>query len=138
MSLAKSALPLEIEITRSYYLCLFITLSHVAAIAAVAFTAIDSLLRVILIGAIFISLYRSWNPAPPFPRLRRDSQGQWWLHDHNGSEYRAELLPGAYVHPWLVILRFRVNLATHDLILLPDNVNGDQLRRLRVHLKHDV
>jgi len=138
MSSVKSAPALEIEITRSNYLWLFIALSHSAAIAAVALTAIEPLFRFILGGAILISLYRNWNPTPTFPRLRWDSQGQWWFYDRGGTEYRAELLPGAYVHPWLVILRFRVNLVIRDLVLVPDNVNATQLRRLRVRLKQDV
>ena len=138
MSLVKSAPALELELTRSNYLCLFIVLSHGGAAMAVVLTAIDPLIRVILMGVILVSFYRSWNPTPKFPRLCWDGNGQWWLYDGKGSEYHADLLPGAYVHPWLVILRFRVKRTVHDLVLVPDNVGRTQLRRLRVRLKHDI
>ena len=135
MSLVKSAPALEIELTRSCYLRLFIFLSHGGAVTAVALTTIDILIRGILIGIILLSLYRRWNPSPKFLRLRWDGNDQWWLCDGNGGEYRADLLPGSYVHPWLVILRFRIKRATHDLVLVQDNVNRSQLRRLRIRLK---
>lgn len=138
MSSIKYAPALEIELTRSSYLCFFIILSHCGAVTALALTATGPLIRVVLIGSVLFSLYRSWNPVPKFSRVCWDSQDQWWLYDHNGTEYKAELLPPVYLHPWLVILRFRVKLTTHDLVLLPDNVSGTQLRRLRVRLKQNI
>lgn len=135
MSLTKSAPALTIEIRTSRYLHLFQLLSHCIAIGAVAFTVITPLLRAILIGFIVRSLYRNWYSIPAYPRVDWDSEGQWWLYDPDGGKHRADLLPGAYVHPWLVVLPLRVNLAVHRLVLVTDNVDVAQLRRLRVRLK---
>jgi len=87
---------------------------------------------------VLLSLYRNWcRLTPKFPLLRWDSLGQWWLSDREGREYPANLLPGSYVHPWLIILRFRVISSIHDLVLTPDNVSPKLSRRLRVRLKQD-
>lgn len=136
MSSKKSAPALQIELGRSRYLCLFVLLSHCGATVAVAFTAIEPLFRAVLVGVALLSLYRSWSRLTPgFIILRWDSLDQWWLYDRDGGEHAADLLPGSYVHPWFMVLRFRVDRSVHDLVLMPDNVCRTSLRRLRVRLK---
>lgn len=60
---------------------------------------------------------------------------EWKLIDEKGDRY-VELLPGAYVHPGLVVLRFKDdNNKVYPFILTPVSVNRDILRRLRVRLR---
>jgi len=63
-------------------------------------------------------------------------ENRWELCDAAGACREARLLPAAYVHPFLVILRF----ATEDkrrcaVILPPDSIDPDTHRRLRVRLR---
>jgi toxin CptA len=52
-----------------------------------------------------------------------------------GAEFDAVLGPQAFVQPWLVILQYRVSRwRSHYLLLLPDMLDPDTLRRLRVRL----
>jgi toxin CptA len=53
-----------------------------------------------------------------------------------GTEFDAVLGPQAFVQPWLVILQYRVSRwRSHYLLLLPDMLDPDTLRRLRVRLR---
>jgi len=62
--------------------------------------------------------------------------GGWSLILASGNELEGRLLASTYVSPLLVVLRFRCGfLRTCSLLLLPDNLGSDDLRRLRVRLR---
>lgn len=62
--------------------------------------------------------------------------GGWSLILASGYELEGRLLASTYVSPLLVVLRFRCGrLRTCSLVLLPDNLQPDQLRRLRTRLR---
>ena len=60
---------------------------------------------------------------------------EWRIHTSTGS-YFASLQPSSFIHPWLCVLHWRTDSGkAYTLILLPDSVDRDVLRRLRVRLK---
>lgn len=61
--------------------------------------------------------------------------GAWSLIQGDGRERDGRLLGSTYVSPALVVLNFRCGRwRTASLVLLPDNLEPDLLRRLRVRL----
>ena len=59
----------------------------------------------------------------------------WKLYNPDGIEWNARLLPGAYIHPRLIILRFLTEDRKRRAVVLPrDSVAPDSHRRLRVQL----
>lgn len=85
--------------------------------------------------------------------------GRWQARRRDGGEEALALLPDTYIHPWLVVLNFRrggdgwsvrwrhftaapsvetgMNLVSirRSMILLPDSVDPETLRRLRARLR---
>jgi toxin CptA len=62
--------------------------------------------------------------------------GSWTLTLASGRALDARLLPSSYVSPSLVVLSFRCGRLRYcSLVLLPDNLQPDLLRRLRVRLR---
>ncbi|MBP6735594.1 MAG: hypothetical protein KAX51_14115 [Chromatiaceae bacterium] len=61
--------------------------------------------------------------------------GTWSLIQGDGRERDGRLLGSTYVSPALVVLNFRCDRwRTASLVLLPDNLEPDLLRRMRVRL----
>lgn len=61
--------------------------------------------------------------------------GRWWLETGDGAIYRGQLTDG-YAHPLLVILNFRLEVGQRrSVILSPDAVDREVLRRVRVWLR---
>jgi hypothetical protein len=61
--------------------------------------------------------------------------GSWELFKGDGVGRRARLLPGSYIHPWLVVLRFLMEDRHGCAVVLPcDSLDPDSHRRLRVQL----
>mgnify|MGYP003389020433 CR=1 FL=1 len=61
--------------------------------------------------------------------------GTWSLIQGDGRERDGRLLGSTYVSPALVVLNFRCDRwRTPSLVLLPDNLEPDLLRRMRVRL----
>jgi len=70
-------------------------------------------------------------------RFILDQDNRWWVRDRTGKETDIRLLPGAFVHPCIVVIRFEDHASqTHVLILSDDNLDALSLRRLRVRLRY--
>ena len=135
-SLKKSVPALQIRLRPSHKLLAFILVTHGGALLLLFFTPVDLWLHLLLAAAVLSSLYYNWHQHHPgYQALYWDSDDQWWLTGQNGDELVAELLPLAYVHPLILVLRFQVQGRARSLVLLPDSADGDLLRQLRVRLK---
>jgi len=65
---------------------------------------------------------------------------QWVLQDIRGVEQNARLLPSSFVHRWLTVVNLQVAelpwYRRHvSLLILPDNIDQETFRRLRVRLR---
>lgn len=68
--------------------------------------------------------------------FRLDGQDRWWLLREDGKALRLRRLPGSFVHPRLVVLRFKdENGRVYSQALRADNMDAPSLRRLRVRLR---
>jgi len=136
MSLKKSVPALQINLQPSHYLLAFILVSHGGALLLLFLLPVNLWLKLLVTLVVLFSLYRQWcEHGRGYTQLRWDSLDQWWLIEPGGDEFAAQLLPGSYVHPALLVLRFRVDHRVRSLVLLADSADGDLLRRLRVRLK---
>jgi hypothetical protein len=65
------------------------------------------------------------------------ADGAWFLQDNEGALREARLLPSSYLHPKLVILNFALGsrAGKRNLVLCPDSLDAQTLRRLRQHLR---
>ena len=63
---------------------------------------------------------------------------RWELLSSDGALHEASLLPGTYIHPWLVVLRFLMDeedKRSYAVVLPRDSLDPDSHRRLRVQLR---
>ena len=90
----------------------------------------------LLYGGYCIGLHGSRRAARAVVLLIWDRQGRWRLLRRDGTLLEAHLLPGAYVHPRLLLLPFRSASGRRvSVLVVPDMVPGDVFRRLRVRLR---
>ena len=136
MSSQKYAPALQIDLQPSRYLFIFILGNHGGALLLLLIAPLSIWLKFMLPVAVLVSLRHHCNRLRQgFNYLRWDSSDQWWLRDQAGHEVAMQLLPGSYVHPLVLVLRFRQGKRRYNLLLLPDSADRSLLRRLRVRLK---
>lgn len=103
-----------------------------AAIFCTEFSwALQIALSVMLLAGIFFT-----RPRDQWCRLKFDRQWFGWRLDAHESMLR---LDSAVVWPMLIVLRFRdAQLPDRgfNVVLLPDSLDADSWRRLRLHLRH--
>jgi hypothetical protein len=139
------ATPLRLELGLSRRLGMFLALSHGAALAVLPFCGLPPL----PVAALALGVVLSWLRTRRRDVLRRDPDSiaslvweegnRWRLTLHGGIEAGALLRPFVFLQPWLVILHFRRDDGrAARLVLLPDMLDEDSFRRLRVRLLIDM
>ena len=83
-------------------------------------------------AAVAVSLWQQWRL--PVRRVGWDSEGNWLLLDA-GLRQQPARLAGWRVLGGIVVLRLTGGGTTAVLPLLPDNLDRDTRRRLRVRLQ---
>jgi len=96
-------------------------------------------------GALFVSLVRSWRLQ--VSRHHQDAVcSMVWGEDkdcllslHSGGQEEVSMCPQALILPWLIILHFSSRQRRNKyLVLLPDMVDREAFRKLRVRLKLEI
>ncbi|HEC18107.1 MAG TPA: hypothetical protein ENI97_02050 [Gammaproteobacteria bacterium] len=106
---------------------------------------LDLHIAIKLIIALFllISLVVAWKKQPGHigeagvKTLVWQPDGSWLLESEDGQVFNAHLHESTYVHPWLVVLNFRVpgKRGLLSFPLAPDALDGETFRALRTRLK---
>lgn len=91
-----------------------------------------AVLSLAAVAAVAVSLWRQWRL--PLRRIGWDSDGNWLLLDADLRQQPARLA-GWRVLGGIVVLRLAGGGGTAVLPLLPDNLDRDTRRRLRVRLQ---
>jgi len=139
------ATPLRLEPGVSRQLGGFLALSHCAALAVLPFCGLPPL----PVAAMALGVALSWLRTRRRDVLRRDPGSIAALVWEEGSRVRltlrsgretgATLRPFVFLQPWLVILHFRRDDGrAARLVLLPDMLDRETFRRLRVRLLIDM
>ncbi len=93
-------------------------------------------LCVLLAAVRGIALHGSRRAARSIVLLVWDRSGQWRLVQRDGRMLDVRLEHGAYAHPKLLVLPFRTRSGQRVPVLVaPDMVDAEGLRRLRVRLR---
>lgn len=142
MSSAAYALPLRLERRPSRYLMYAVIGAHSVALMVLLPLPLAWWIKLALMGGIVAQWVVTWRrqvmlTAPQaVKQLIWSSENSWELHSADGASREARLLPSAYIHPFLVILRFMTEDKRRCAVILPpDSVDADTHRRLRVQLR---
>jgi len=134
MSSRPSAGPLRLEPTPSRRLAALVLAAHMGA-AAVALSLPGLLpLRFLLALLVALSLLRVWPAVVRRVAVTWGPEGDWWWRDRAG-ERAVRLRADSYCSPAVVVLRFEAPRWRRDVVLLPDSLDPEVLRRLRVRLR---
>ena len=102
-------------------------------------------LNLAISATLLISFIRTWRLMvqrrhPQAVRTLRWGEKQHCLLGlHCGREYRLDLCEQVFLTPWMVILHFKSSrYRRHSLLLLPDMVEAELFRKLRVRLKLEL
>jgi toxin CptA len=98
------------------------------------------LVACVLLGAArYIALHGTRRARRSVVRLVWDGHGRWRLLQRDGALLDVGLEHGAYVHPKLLILPFRTRSGERwSVLVVPDMVDADTLRRLRIRLRCEL
>jgi toxin CptA len=130
--------PINIGLRRSRFLgavLVTITLLAVGVALVLPWSAAVRGLNVLL---VFIAACVTWRRLEPtLSVLRLERSGEVFVAVVGNTAFtEAELLTGATVHPWLTVVRFKVEDGRrHLLIATVDTMNPEDFRRLRVFLR---
>jgi len=129
------ARPVRLDIRPSLWLRLYLFSIHAAA----ALSLLPLLSQRPWLALLFLPLAVSLGYGERCNRARRllwQADGTWRLIDGAGRSRDVELLGRPLLLPSLVLLRFSTGgWRRQRVILLPDNSDQAQLRRLRVRLR---
>lgn len=142
MSSTRSAPPLWLGISFSRQLAGLLILLHVGAgtlLFVLPWPLVFSAAFASLLLAQLVYVIRhlpGYARAGNIQAVEWCADGRWLLHDFAGEPYLAQLLPSSFVHPWLVILNFRLvdKNGRRSLALLADAADSESLRSLRLRL----
>ena len=135
------AAPLVLDLGPSRRLGRLLAAAHLAAAASLWLAHVPAIVQIALTAVLaarlarHLPLHARRRHHASVERLVWDAQGMWRLWLRDGRVYQAELLPAAYVQRFLAVLRFRCEDGrTRTAILLPDAVEPETFRRLRVRM----
>ena len=134
---------LQIMPRPSRYLAAWILLLHLGVFGVVWAWGFDWLVNLsafalVLMHLVFAIRRRLLRTAPgSLVRLTIDGEGLWNLEYRDGHTTRASLSARSFVSPWLTVLSFdqRLPARCSSLVLLPDSLDGESARRLRIRLR---
>ncbi len=135
--------PLNLELGPSRWLAALLVVAHGGALGLLVLLPLAWWWRIFLAGALLLSLGLTLNRHAlrrgerAITRLVWDSDDTWLLIHADGKEQRAQLKPGSYVSPWLVLLNFGGGRfgGQQSVVLLADALDAESLRKLRARLQ---
>ena len=131
-------LPITIGLHRSRFLDAFIVSGALLASAGVLAFPGESLIQASVLSlACLFSFWALRQLTPSNSALRLEQNGDISLLSISKNEFKvARILPGATVHPWLTVVRYKYpERPVQTLIVTVDSLKAADFRRLRVFLR---
>lgn len=133
---------LRVQLKASGHLCAGFIAVHMAAAGTVAPVVFPPWVKAILLAAIGVSLvlavrrYAFLSSAHAITAIELEDDGAVVCR-RDGRRERARLLGSTYISPYLTLLNLRITgrLPAQHVIVVPDNVEEEAFRRLRVWLR---
>lgn len=131
-----------VDIGPSRSLGLFLSAVHLIASIVVVYVSLQHPLCLALILPLLWSWIRGWTiyvtqtGRSAVTRVEWGTNDTWTLIDKQGGRIKQRLMQRNFVAPWMTLLSFSCHTGFHrHVILLGDNADADQVRRLRVRLR---
>jgi len=133
-----------LELGRSPELAAVMVVLHASALAVVLSSPLPpapALVAVLVLLVSLVAIVRNdclRTGAHAIVRAQVGADGTLVLVDASGTSSAGVVLPGCYVVPWIVLLRFRLDgrRRAGTLAIVRDAATPDGLRRLRILLRH--
>lgn len=150
MSSRKYAAQLNLEPGRSLWLGVLLLLAHGGSLGVLFLVPLP--VYAAWAAALIVLASMAWGIRRHALRLDRnaivrlvwDADDAWLLVTAAGRELAAVLMTSSYVHPWLAVLNFQTEgtgvrrlWRRRSVVLLPDALDAESFRRLRVRLRID-
>lgn len=137
---------LRLSLKASPYLATGLTLGHLAALGCVLIVPLALWLKLLLSGTLVASLIHTltlhaWRiRASSVIALQCDRDGLALIQMRSGEEREAQVLGSSFVASYLTIVLFKPNTSrrVRALLVLPDMLEAELFRQLRVWLKWRV
>ena len=133
---------LRIAIGPSRTLAVVLAAAHSTALAIAFIVTVPAWARLIIAAAVVtsggISIWRSALQCSPsaIVGIEAEEGGRIACRIRDGRWHDAEVLPSSFVAPWLTVLNLRMaGGGVAHVLILPDNVEREAFRRLRVLLR---
>ena len=134
---------LKASLSPSHILAAILILAHGAAITVVALVGMQQWLQLIVIAALLanlayvvmrVALLRALNSAVA---LEVTSDNALSIQTRSGEWIECEVLGSTYVVSFLTVLNLREleKVAVRHIMILPDSMDAEDFRRLRVWLR---
>lgn len=140
-SYSRSADPLRLEPRASPLLGMAAVLAHGMAVASLWLAdlpaSLDTALGLVVLASYVHTFVRHvlLRSRGAVVHLTGAGRGPWRLVTRDGRARWADVRGDSCVHPWLVVLNFDCRpRGRATVVLLPDSLDPDELRRLRVQL----
>ena len=131
-------LPIFIHYRPSVRVGIFNTLVHIGAIFCLFLAEIPVTVMVFtgICVLVHYGIYIKRFLSPGDICFKLDRHDQWQLFSDSHEAVNLRLLPGALVHPQIVVMCFKdADGRTYPCVLTHDNLDKQTLRRLRVRLR---
>ncbi|MCC7484799.1 MAG: hypothetical protein IT529_07380 [Burkholderiales bacterium] len=133
----------RVRVGPSVLLAAMLLLIHAGAALSIWLVPLAVTAKAVLTGAIFASLaWMEWSRAAlrgavAIVELETKDAGTLAFRERAGRWREAEILGSSYVSPWLTVLNLGAGGARRPrhVVLVPDNVDASEFRRLRAWLR---
>lgn len=137
---------LRLPLKFSRYLAIGLTLGHLAAIGGVVFVPLALWLKIVLGALLVASLIRTltheaWRiGSSSIVELQCEREGGALFKTRSGKEWEARVLGSSFVASYLTIVLLKPNTSrrVRAVVILPDALEPELFRQLRVWLKWRV
>jgi len=143
MSSKKYAAPLQIEVRSSRLLLMLFSCLHLVSFLLLFLMPLPIELTLfcvifIVISGIYVVVFHALkHSSASIVGLVWDRNDDWLVLDKSGKQWEVVLDGNSFVHPWFSILNFKQEnkWLSQSVMLLSDNVDKNDYRRLRVRLR---
>jgi len=132
---------LRLVLKPSRQLSAWLLFGHIAAAVCVLIVAMPLWLQVLLAIVLLLNLiyalsYQAWRRWPAsIVGLQLERDGVAMVEYRNGTVRAARILGSSFVASYLTIVLLKPDRLTNAVVILPDAVEPDLFRQLRVWLK---
>jgi len=134
--------PIRLPANQTRLLAGFVVLIHAGALTLLLLSALPVVGK--WLGVITLFGHGGWQLQQSWPRLNPrlvrqimlKTDDSWWWADARGHWQTAQLLPGSFIHPFMVVLRLRTVKGCRRAVIVANPANRDHLRRLCVRLRY--